>query len=129
MSLTAPRPDLGAHAHATRVNLPTAVGELSDLLGAKLVAYICGASETRAVRDWATGVRTPRDPIPDRIRLTLTVAAMIADHDSPGVAQAWFQGLNPQLDDRSPARLIREGDFTEVGPQILAAARAFVAGG
>jgi hypothetical protein len=59
----------------------------------------------------------------------LRLAKFIADHDSPGVAQAWFQGLNPQLDDRSPARLIREGDLAEVGPQVVAAARAFVVGG
>jgi hypothetical protein len=45
------------------------------------------------------------------------------------VAQAWFQGLNPQLGDRSPARLLREGDLAEVGPEIVAAARAFVIGG
>jgi hypothetical protein len=45
------------------------------------------------------------------------------------VAQAWFQGLNPQLEDRSPARLLREGDLDDVGPQILAAARAFAVGG
>jgi len=38
-------------------------------------------------------------------------------------------GLNPQLDDRSPARLLREGEIHEVGPEIVAAARAFVVGG
>jgi hypothetical protein len=54
---------------------------------------------------------------------------MIADIDSPGVAQAWFQGLNPQLHDRSPARLLREGELDEVGPQVVAAARAFNVGG
>jgi len=35
---------------------------------------------------------------------------------TPTVVQAWFQGLNPQLEDRSPARLLREGDLDEVGP-------------
>jgi hypothetical protein len=45
------------------------------------------------------------------------------------VAQAWFQGLNPQLDDGSPARLLREGDLDEVGPLVVAAARAFLVGG
>jgi hypothetical protein len=45
------------------------------------------------------------------------------------VVQAWFQGLNPHLDDRSPARLLREGDLAEVGPMVLAAARAFQVGG
>jgi len=38
---------------------------------------------------------------------------------------AWFLGLNPQLDDRSPAQSIREGDFRDV----LVAAKAFLAWG
>ncbi len=39
------------------------------------------------------------------------------------------QGLNPQLDDRSPARLLREGDIDETGPEVIAAERAFLVGG
>jgi hypothetical protein len=54
---------------------------------------------------------------------------MLAERDTAEVVQAWFQGLNPQLDDRSPARLLREGDLDEVGPLVLSAARAFAATG
>jgi hypothetical protein len=54
---------------------------------------------------------------------------VIAEVDGPEVARAWFQGLNPQLDDRSPARLLREGDIDEVGPDVIAAERAFLVGG
>jgi hypothetical protein len=53
----------------------------------------------------------------------------LADADSPQIAQAWFQGLNPQLNDRSPARILREGELEEVGPAVIAAARAFLIGG
>ncbi len=129
MTVARPRPDFEAYEHATRIPLEQAANEASQMLGAKLVAYMCGVSETRAVRDWARGTRVPHEPIPERLRVMLRLAKFIADHDSPGVAQAWFQGLNPQLDDRSPARLIREGDLAEVGPQVVAAARAFVVGG
>ena len=31
---------------------------------------------------------------------------MLEQSDGPEVTQAWFQGLNPQLEDRSPARLL-----------------------
>jgi hypothetical protein len=124
-----PRPDLGAHEQAARLPFPAVVKELSVLLGPKLVAYLAGVRETRAVREWEKSVRSPRDPIPQRLRLALQVAMLIAQHDSPGVVQAWFQGLNPQLDDRSPARLLREGDLHEVGPEVLSAARAFTTGG
>ncbi len=123
------RPDLEAYEHSARVDFPVLVKELSDLLGPRLVAYIAGVRETRAVRQWSAGEREARPPIPERLRLALQVAWLIARHDNSSVAQAWFQGLNPQLDDRSAARLLREGELDEVGPQILSAARAFVSGG
>lgn len=128
-TVPAPRPDLAAYNHAIRQAFPVVVKELRELLGAKLVAYIAGVTETRAVHEWADGVREPRRSVEERLRFALRVAAFIAEHDGAGVGQAWFQGLNPQLDDRSPARLLREGDLEGVGPQILAAARAFAVGG
>lgn len=124
-----PRPDLAAYEHAARLDFPVLVKELSDLLGPKLVAYIADVREARAVRQWSTGEREARTPIPERLRLALQVAWLIAQNDSASVARAWFQGLNPQLEDRSAARLLREGELDEVGPQILSAARAFVSGG
>ena len=124
-----PRPDLASYEQAARLPFPAVVRELSALLGPKLVAYLAGVRETRAVREWESGKRAARDPIPQRLRVALQVALLVAQHDAPAVVQAWFQGLNPQLDDRSPARLLREGDLHVVGPEVLAAARAFSAGG
>ncbi len=49
--------------------------------------------------------------------------------DSVTVVQAWFQGMTPRLDDVAPARLLPEGDLEEVGPEVLAAARACAAAG
>ena len=123
------RPDLAAHDRASRLPFEAVVKELVQVLGPKLVAYIGGVTETRAVQQWSMGDREPRDPIPGRLRLTLRIALLISGSDSAQVAQAWFQGLNPQLEDRSPARLLREGDMDEVGPLVLSAARAFVSGG
>lgn len=128
-TIPVPRPDLESYELALRLELPFLVKELRDLLGPRLVSYVTGVTETRAVHEWAEGSREPRPLVVERLRFTLRVAHFIAEHDSPGVAQAWFQGLNPQLDDRSPARLLREGDLEEVGPLILSAARAFVVGG
>ena len=125
---SAARPDFAAHDRAYRLTIEAVVAELRDVLGARLVAYVAGVTETRAIREWAEGVRSPRSPVPERLRLALQVVEMLHGRDSTGVVQAWFQGLNPRLEDRSPARLLREGDLEEVGPQILAAARAFAAG-
>ena len=45
------------------------------------------------------------------------------------MVQAWFTGLNPELNDRVPVRLLREENVEAVGPEILSAARTFLAGG
>jgi hypothetical protein len=123
------RPDLEAHSYAMRTAFPQVAAELRELLGAKLVAYLGGVGETRAVHQWADGDRTPSDEVQQRLRFALRIALPIANADSPAIAQAWFQGLNPQLDDRAPARLLRDGDLDEVGPAIVAAERAFLIGG
>jgi hypothetical protein len=131
--MTAPspaRPDLLAFERSMRLDVPDLVTELRDMLGAKLVAFLGGVGETRAVRMWADGSRRIQDSADERrLRIAHQAAALIRAKDSPAVAQVWFQGLNPQLDDRSPARLLRDGDLDETGPLVLTAARAFAATG
>lgn len=51
----------------------------------------------------------------------------MAEHDSPRVVQA-LMGVNPELEDRVPLRLLRKGDLDSIAPEILGAARAFLAG-
>lgn len=123
------RPDYEAHVLATRSTFPEVAREVREILGAKLCAYLGSVKETRAVNQWADGSRKPNADVQRRLRTALQAAAPIANADSAAVAQAWFQGLNPQLGDRSPLRLLREGDIDEVGPEIIGAARAFLAGG
>jgi len=128
--LTSAKPDLDAYNNAMSMTTAELVTALRDLLGAKLVAYLGRVKETRAVRQWADGTRSIGNPVDvDRLRVAYRGAAVITARDSKEVAQAWFQGLNPLLDDRSPARLLRDGDLEEVGPQVLTAARQFAAVG
>ena len=117
----------GLQAHQDSVRLPAAdiVRDLRDLLGARLVAYIGSVKETRAVRQWVEGDREPSAAVTNRLRIAYHVAALLAERDSPAVVQAWMQGMNPQLDDVAPARLLRDGNLDDVGPAVLAAARAF----
>jgi len=129
MAVTDSRPGFAAHTLAVRSTFPEAVSALRDLLGSQLVAYLGSVRETRAVHQWADGAREPSAAVQQRLRVALQVAAMLAEAESPRIAQAWMQGLNPQLDDRSPARLLREGDVDEVGPAFIGAARAFLIGG
>jgi hypothetical protein len=123
------RPDFEAHAQAVRASFPEVATELREVLGGRLVAYLGSVRETRAVNQWADGAREPSAETQKRLRVALQIALTIARFESQPIAQAWFQGLNPQLDDRSPARLLREGEIDEVGPAVIAAARAFLVGG
>jgi hypothetical protein len=105
------------------------VAQLRDILGAKLVAYLGSVRETRAVRQWAEGARSPSPEVVNRLRMVYRIAALLHEKDAAGVVQAWFLGMNPRLDDVAPARLLREGELEQVGPGVLAAARAFAAAG
>jgi hypothetical protein len=42
--------------------------------------------------------------------------------------QAWLTGVNPELEDRVPLRLMRENEIDAVAPAILSAARAYLSG-
>ena len=114
------------HTQAIRLPFPALVAELREILGAKLVAYIGSVRETRAVREWSEGTRTPKGDTSERLRLAFQVAKCIADSDGADTAQAWFQGLNPLLSDVSPARLLREGDLHTDGQRVIDAERYFL---
>ncbi|MBG6060140.1 hypothetical protein IWX89_003613 [Cryobacterium sp. MP_M3] len=55
--------------------------------------------------------------------------AMLMDRESASTVASWFQGMNPELHDVSPARVLREQELETAGPAVLAAARSFVAFG
>ena len=98
------------------------------VLGRKLTAYVAGVRDVRAVDRWISGIEPASEEIAERIRFTFRLASALAERESPQVVQAWMTGLNPELGDRVPVRLLREGELEIVGPQLLGAARAFLAG-
>lgn len=101
-------------------------GFLQDALGQKLVAYMVGVSDPKTVGRWVSGARSPRNTdVEQRLRAAHQVFGLLATAEAPDTVRAWFVGLNPQLDDESPAQAIREGRAKDV----VVAARAFLAGG
>jgi hypothetical protein len=122
------RPDLTAHREATAIAFPDLVGELTGIVGKKLTAYISGVKDVRALDRWIEGAEPYRN-VEERLRFAYRVVRTLNNHDQAPVVQAWLIGLNPELNDRAPIRLLREGDIEKVGPEILSAVRAFVAGG
>jgi hypothetical protein len=119
--------DASAEAHRTTVESSIAdiVAFLREVFGQKLVAYMAGVSESRTVSRWAAGESPPRAASEDRLRHAYYIFRLLNTEESPHTVRAWFVGLNPQLDDESPASAIRDDRPRDV----LVAAKAFLAGG
>ena len=110
-----------------RLDTGGVVTGLREILGAQLVAYLGRVSNTRSVREWADGSRTPGADVVQRLRTAYYVAGILIERESAKVVQAWFQSMNPELGDQSPAALLRTEQLDAVGPKVIAAARAFAA--
>src|SRR5690348_10531033 len=102
-----PRPDLKAYRESLHLEFPKLVQGLVEILGKKLVAYIASVKDVRAIDRWIAGAEPYRGN-QERLRLAYHVAGMLRDHDSKNVVQAWLIGVNPELNDRVPIRLLRE---------------------
>lgn len=114
------------HREAVMAPMAALVAFLIDLLSPRLVAYVAGVKDTKTVRRWANDeVGEMRQDSEERMRVAYEIALLLTQVDSPRIVKAWFIGLNPQLDDTSPAEVIHEGRLKEA----LYAARAFLAGG
>jgi len=122
-----PRPDLFAHREALRLPATAVVAKLVEIVGRKLTAYIGGVKDARAVDRWIAGGEIYGDA-EQRLRFAFQVVRTLSEHDTASVVQAWLTGVNPELGDRVPLRLLRESDIDAVAPAILSAARAFLAG-
>jgi hypothetical protein len=127
VGIALPRPDLAAHREALSLALPELVTRLTEIIGRKLTAYIAGVKDVRALDRWINGIEPYRD-VEDRLRFAYQVVRTLSQHDSPKVVQAWLTGVNPELGDRVPLRVLRDGEVATIAPEVLGAARAFIAG-
>lgn len=114
-----------AHERAVSFEIKDVARYLQEALGQRLVAFMAEVSDSKQVGRWAQGSQAPREEAERRLRAAFQIFHFLLAEESPHVIRAWFIGMNPQLDDDSPAEAIRDGRLKEA----LAAARAFVAGG
>ena len=119
------RPDLFAHREVLRLPASKVIEKLVEIVGRKLTAYIGGVKDARAVDRWIAGCEIYGDA-ESRLRFAFQVARTLSEYDSPAVVQAWMTGVNPELGDRVPLRLMRENEIDAVAPAILSAVRAFI---
>ena len=87
---------LKAYNDSIRHTVPEIVDDLRLALGAKLVAYIAGVSETRTIREWAEAARRPTPAAEDRLRLVHRIVTLISQSEGQAVVPTWFQGMNPR---------------------------------
>ncbi|MDY7544554.1 hypothetical protein QN345_03375 [Cryobacterium sp. 10I1] len=127
--VSAAQPGYRAYEDSVRLDTGGIVTGLRELLGAQLVAYLGRVSNTRSVREWADGSRAPGADVVQRLRTSFYVAGILSERESATIVQAWFQGMNPELGDKSPAALLRGEPLVVVGPVVVAAARSFIAHG
>ena len=111
------------HRNSVEASASDVAAYLQDVLGQTLVAYIL-KTDRKTVARWASG-GSPRVANERRLRDAYHVFRLLLTQESPHTVRAWFVGLNPQLDDRSPAEALREGQDRDV----LVAAKSFLAGG
>lgn len=113
-----------AHRAAMTVADTDLVEALTTKLGTKLVSFMVHRDTSTVSRWRRPGARLP-DEATRSLRLVYEVFRLLEGDESDHTIRAWFIGMNPQLDDTSPAEAVRDGQLKEV----LIAARAFAAGG
>lgn len=114
-----------AHRRTVETEIQNIARFLEEALGRNLVAYICGVTDAKAVGRWAKGDRAPRRDAETRLRAAYQVFQLLQEEESSHTVRAWFIGMNPQLDDESPAAVLREGRLKDV----IVAARSYISGG
>lgn len=112
-----------AHRHAVSSDIGAIAATLQKHLGQFLLSVIVG-KEPRTLARWVAGTSKPPAASEQLLRDVSQVFDLITTVDTSTVARAWFMGMNPHLDDVSPAESLSEGQTR----QVMAAARAYVSG-
>lgn len=113
-----------AHNAAVQVSLEDVIAQLQRVLGKHLLALIVGR-DVRTVLRWGAGENRPGHVEERKLRNTFQIYGVLSSVEADHTIRAWFMGMNPQLDDDSPAEALAAERFRDVA----SAARAFVAGG
>lgn len=114
-----------AHRVTVETDVHAIAGFLREVFGIKVTAYLAKVADPKTVVRWIAGDQHPRPNAEARLRVAFQVFQFLQQCDSPHTVRAWFVGMNPELDDVSPVRAIREG----LSQEVMVAAKTFAAGG
>lgn len=84
---------------------------LEVTLGSRLTAFAAGVSPSEIARLAHGGDPDPQ--VEQRLRNLYRATWFVASSDGPGTAHDWLCAPNPELENRAPAELLRDG----VAPQ------------
>lgn len=116
--------DRAAHGRSVGLSSAEITAVLQAQLGQALLGVIVGKN-ARTLARWAHATVRPPHASEKILRDAFQVFEILISVDSPEVARAWLMGMNPELDDASPAEALSDGRSREV----MAAARSFIAAG
>ncbi|HZQ99937.1 MAG TPA: XRE family transcriptional regulator [Chloroflexota bacterium] len=114
---------VGPHDRAVRAAPSELAARLQAVLGQKLTALLAGTPDPKAVGEWTRGARAPHPGKEARLRVAFQIVELLLQAESERTVRAWFLGMNPYLDDRSPASVIADGKEPQAA---LEAAYAFL---
>lgn len=112
------------HKQATQLDISDIVAHLLAHLGPTMTTALADKS-IQTLRRYAKGATSVPEDAEKRLRDAHMIFTYIEQVDAPATVRAWFMGMNPQLEDRSPVEVLVDGHPNDV----LAAAKAFVTGG
>lgn len=113
-----------AHSASVQIDIEDIAAQLQRVLGKHLLALVVGR-DVRTVQRWVSGENNPGHVEERKLRNTFQVYGLLSAVEGDHTIRAWFMGMNPQLDDDSPAEAIAAERFRDVA----SAARAFISGG
>lgn len=117
---------LEIYQRATRASLQEMASTLVRVLGRAMVAYIVSVRNPKTISRWAKGdVASVRDRYSlERLLALYQVVSFLEEYEGDNTIKLFMFGMNPGLNNRSPASEILRGNYDDV----MGAAKAMVAG-
>lgn len=91
---------------ASSASTAAVVAILTNLFGPTMTARIADVTDVTAIDKWTTGQAEPDTLIAYRLRMTLSFADILLEHETPTIVRTWFGGRNRMLGDVSPASAV-----------------------
>ena len=82
---------------------------LEATIGPRLTAFATATSPSEVARI-AHGDEEPPDELEQRLRNLYAVVRLLTQRDRTDTAPEWLTSPNPELEDRAPIELLREGE-------------------